>query len=200
MPTVLNVGGGSKAIEIPRHYQGWEQVLLDIDPRGGADIVGDARQLLTVSSPEAYDAIYCSHNLEHYYPHDGERVLEGFLHILKPEGFAEIRVPDFWEVIQDASRRGLDLEDQLYVSPMGPIRVLDCIYGLQQEIAGTGKDYYAHKTAFSAVSLERALRRAGFPAVFRGSPLAAYELRVFAFKRPSDAIQRAMLGISETPP
>src|SRR6266446_7887238 len=41
-----------------------------------------------------FDAVYCSHNLEHYYRHDGATVLRGFLHVLKPDGFAEIKVPD----------------------------------------------------------------------------------------------------------
>jgi predicted SAM-dependent methyltransferase len=38
--------------------------------------------------------VYCSHNLEHYYHHEVPRVLAGSLHVLKPHGFAEIRVPD----------------------------------------------------------------------------------------------------------
>ena len=31
MSRVLNVGGGSKEIPIPEHYEGWEHVLLDLD-------------------------------------------------------------------------------------------------------------------------------------------------------------------------
>ena len=36
---VLNVGGGSKGVALPPHFQDWEQLLLDIDPRVGADLV-----------------------------------------------------------------------------------------------------------------------------------------------------------------
>lgn len=200
IPSVLNVGGGSKSIPIPPHYQGWKHVLLDIDAGGGADIVGDARQLAAITRPQAYEALYCSHNLEHYYPHEVARVLEGFGHALKPNGFVEIRVPDFWQVMRHALQEGLDLEDELYASPMGPVRVLDVIYGLQQEIMRSGRDYYAHKAAFSAASLASALRRAGFAAVYRASPLALYELRLLAFKCAPDATQRTLLGIVETVP
>src|SRR5438045_1858589 len=92
-PRVLNVGGGSKEIPLPPHYADWEHVLLDIDPTAKPDVVCDARGLSALPAAE-YDAIYCSHNLEHYYKHDGIKVLRGFMHVLKPNGFAEIRVPD----------------------------------------------------------------------------------------------------------
>src|SRR3954449_4762442 len=98
---VLNVGGGSKAIPIPGHFDGWTHHILDIDPRGGAEIVLDARQLQTLE-PFQYDAIYCSHNIEHYYPHDVPRVLAGFRHVLKPNGFVQILCPDLGAVIRAA--------------------------------------------------------------------------------------------------
>src|SRR6266567_113293 len=69
-PRVLNVGGNNKKIQIPACFAGWEHVLLDIDPKGSPDIVCDARRMLTLP-PSQFDAVYCSHNLEHYYKHDG---------------------------------------------------------------------------------------------------------------------------------
>lgn len=36
---VLNVGGNSKDIALPALYEGWEQILLDVDPQGKPDIV-----------------------------------------------------------------------------------------------------------------------------------------------------------------
>ncbi|MBI5908492.1 MAG: hypothetical protein HY848_00825 [Betaproteobacteria bacterium] len=71
---VLNVGGGGKSVALPPHFQGWEQLLLDIDPRVGADLVCDARALRESAAANSFDAIYCSHNLEHYYPHDVDKV------------------------------------------------------------------------------------------------------------------------------
>lgn len=195
MPTLLNVGAGSRLKEVPPHYAGWEHLRLDIDPDCGADVVCDARLLGERLPSASYDAIYCSHNLEHYFPHDGERVLRGFAHVLKPDGFAEIRVPDIGEVLRAAVSRGLDLEDELYASPAGPIRVLDVVYGWQEEIARSGQEFYGHRTGFTAKSLARALSRAGFGVVFLVPPMAIYELRALAFRiTPTDA-QRALLGI-----
>jgi len=91
--SVLNVGGNSKEIPIPPHYNGWNHLLLDIDPKGKPDVVCDARELTTLAA-NRYDAIYCSHNLEHYHQHELPKVLGGFLHLLKDDGFAEIHVPD----------------------------------------------------------------------------------------------------------
>ena len=93
MSRVLNVGGGSKEIPIPEHYEGWEHVLLDIDAARKPDVVCDARELSKLPAG-LYDAVYCSHNLEHYWRHDVPRVLKGFAHVLGAHGFAEVAVPD----------------------------------------------------------------------------------------------------------
>jgi SAM-dependent methyltransferase len=106
MKKVLNVGGNSKAIALPPQYAGFDHCLLDIDPKGSPDIVCDARELNTLEEG-SFDAVYCSHNLEHYYRHDVPRVLAGFLHILKDGGFAQIRVPDISEVMRLTIERGL---------------------------------------------------------------------------------------------
>ena len=119
-PKVLNVGGNSKAIALPPIFDGYEHLLLDIDPTGKPDLLCDAREL--TSTPAAqYDAVYCSHNLEHYFRHDVPRVLAGFIHVLKPQGFAFIRVPDIQEVMRIAVERRLEPDDVLYQSASGPI-------------------------------------------------------------------------------
>ena len=125
---VLNVGGNSKEIPLPPEYAGFDHLLLDIDPKGAPDIVCDARELATLEGG-VFDAVYCSHNLEHYYRHDVPRVLSGFQHMLKDGGFAHIRVPDINEVMRLSIERGLDIDDVLYTSPSGPIMVLDVLYG-----------------------------------------------------------------------
>ena len=78
---------------MPKVYDGFEQLLLDIDPRGEPGIVCDARELTTLDGAR-FDVVCCSHNLEHYYRHDVPRVLAGSLHLLKPGGIAHLRVPD----------------------------------------------------------------------------------------------------------
>ena len=192
---VLNVGGGSKLIAIPPHYAGWSQLMLDIDANAKPDVLADARELERLE-PALFDAVYCSHNLEHYYAHDVPKVLAGFAHVLKPEGFAEIRVPDVAAVAREMTERGRDMEDVLYTSPAGPITVRDVLYGLGRAIQKTGVDFYAHKTGFTRRSLGDALRRAGFGTVYRLEPLAAFELRAVALRSaPGDSLG-ILLGLT----
>lgn len=162
---VLNVGGNSKDVALPPQYAGWEHVLLDIDPRGKPDVVCDARELGKLAA-SAYDSIYCSHNLEHYHRHEVKRVLAGFHHVLKSDGFVYVRVPDMSAVMRTVVEKNLDIDDVLYQSEAGPIMVRDVIYGYGREIEESGNDYYAHKTGFTHRSLEAALNAGGFPVVF----------------------------------
>jgi len=194
--SMLNVGGGSKKIPIPAYFDGWEHVLLDVDPAGKPDIVCDARELLTLA-PSQFGAVYCSHNLEHYYKHETMAVLRGFLHVLKLDGFAEIRVPDMDSVMKGVVERDLDIEDILYVSPAGPIAVRDVIYGWSVEIERSGQDFYAHKTGFTATSLRTALLEAGFATVLPFVAKEAFELRALAFKAEPTPNQRALLGLED---
>jgi hypothetical protein len=158
---VLNVGGGPRTTELPKHYQGWEQVWLDIDESLAPDILIDARRLEELE-PGRFDGVYCSHNLEHYHPHDVPKVLRGFLHCLKPSGIAEIIVPDIGYVVKHMVENRMDIEDELYQSSVGPITIRDVIYGYGPEIEKSGRDFYAHKTGFTPRSLGRALEQAGF--------------------------------------
>jgi SAM-dependent methyltransferase len=193
-PSVLNVGGGSKQIPIPGHYSGWTHLLLDIDAGGNPDVICDARKLSTLQG-EQFNAVYCSHNLEHYYMHDALKVLRGFLHVLKPDGFAEIRVPDLSSVMKRVVAAGLDVEDTLYVSPSGPISVRDVIYGFGKQIEISGVDFYAHKTGFTPASLRAALIQSGFPHVFVFESEDAFEVRAVAFKSEPAERLRAMLHL-----
>jgi SAM-dependent methyltransferase len=192
--SVLNVGGNTKEIPIPGHYSGWDHVLLDIDPKGLPDIVCDARNLESLP-PARFDAVYCSHNLEHYYRHDGLKVLRGFLHVLKADGFAEIRVPDVRSVMARCVRDGLDVDDVLYVSAAGPIAVRDVLYGWSAQIEKSGVDFFAHKTGFTAKSLTAALDGAGFGHVFVSENPDAFEVSALAFKRAPAPWQREAFGL-----
>lgn len=68
-PRLLNVGGNNKAIAIPPYYAEYEHLIVDIDPAVKPDLLMDAREL-SKSEPDSHDAIYRSHNLEHYFTHD----------------------------------------------------------------------------------------------------------------------------------
>ena len=76
----------------PSHFDGWQHLLLDIDPRGQARYRLRCQKSKQTAAGQL-DAVYCSHNLEHYYRHDGMRMLHGFRHGLKREGFVEIEYP-----------------------------------------------------------------------------------------------------------
>ncbi len=191
---VLNVGGGTKAIAIPGHYAGWDHLLLDIDVRRSPDIVCDARDLQTLP-PATFDAVYCSHNLEHYYVHDGAKVLKGFLHVLKADGFAEIRVPDIQAVMQRVVQSGMDIGDVLYESAAGPITVRDVLYGYGKEIEQSGQDFYAHKTGFTPKLLHQALERAGFAVIHVLATPEAFEVRGVGFKSQPVAEQLRSLNL-----
>jgi len=193
-PCVLNVGGGTKDIPLPPHYANWRHDLLDIDPKGKPDVTCDARELQTLAASQ-YDAVYCSHNLEHYYQHDGPRVLRGFLHVLRPDGFAELRVPDMNTVMKRVVESDLDIEDVLYQSPSGPISVRDVFYGYAKQIESSGMDFYAHKTGFSVKSLRALLMRSGFPNVYMFVAEEAFEIRAVAFKKEPTAAQHVLLGL-----
>jgi SAM-dependent methyltransferase len=192
MKKVLNVGGNNKGIALPAHFSGFEHLLLDIDPGVAPDILCDARELATLAGGQ-FDAIYCSHNLEHYYRHDVPKVLAGFLHVLRDGGFAQIVVPDLGGVMHETVARGLDLEDVLYESPGGPVMVLDVLYGYGAQIERSGQDFLAHKTGFTRRSLLAALERAGFSNMFNTE--SKLEVDALAFKGNPDPATRALLGI-----
>ncbi len=193
---VLNVGGNSKTIPIPAHYAGWRHDLLDIDPKHHPDIVLDARHLGTLPAG-TYDAVYCAHNLEHYYRHDGVKVVQGFKHVLRPDGFVEIHVPDLAAIMRHAVEKKLDLDDTLYLSPTGAVTLRDTIFGYQYEIEQSGQDFFAHKTGFSAASLIRFMRANGFLAGATAS-LNPFELTGYFFKQMPTPEQIEMLRLTTT--
>lgn len=194
MRSVLNVGGGSKDIGLPRQYAGWRHMLLDIDAALRPDVLCDAREMGSLPAGE-YDAVYCAHNLEHYYRHDVPKVLRGFHHVLKSDGFAHVIVPDLQRVMRQMMEQGLDLEDTLYESPAGPISTLDVIYGYGREIERSGHDFYAHKTGFTPKSLHAALAAAGFGVIFIGAePL---EVHALAFNGPPSKEIAALFALRE---
>lgn len=180
MKKVLNVGGNSKAIGLPAPYADFEHLLLDIDPSGQPDVLCDARELSSLPH-EQFDMIYCSHNLEHYYRHDVKRVLKGFWDVLKTGGGVHIVVPDILAVVKAMVERNLDIDDELYLSGLGPILVSDVLYGYGKQIEASGVDFFAHKTGFTHRSLIKTLLEAGFGHIH--SSEGDYSVTAVAFKK-----------------
>lgn len=192
MNRVLNVGGNHKSIPLPAQYAGFEHLLLDIDPRESVDIVCDARKLRTLEANQ-FDAVYCSHNLEHYHPHEVPNVLAGFQHVLRDGGFAHIIVPDLQAVMREMLERGVDIDEPLYTSSAGPITVQDILYGYGKEIERSGQDFYAHKTGFTPTSLEKTLWKAGFTKVYVAT--GNLEAAALAFKGTPRKELRDLFGL-----
>ena len=189
---VLNVGGQSRGIQLPGPYATFEQVLLDLDPSVGADIVLDVRELTSLS-PQQFDAVYCSHNLEHVRQHEVPVVLAGFRHVLKPGGLAHIIVPDLQELMLACVQQGIDLDGLLYESPMGPITPLDVLFGHGGMIAQSGQDYYAHRTGFSRRTLANVVEASGFSPMF--CQQGNLELNLITFNGDPDPELAALFGL-----
>lgn len=146
---ILHVGCGSE--DLPDWLEG-QDVRLDIDPSVMPDIVASMTNLGDIGS---FDAIYCSHALEHLYPYDVPVALAEFLRVLRPGGVAIIFVPDL---------EGVEPTDEiLYKSPAGFITGFDLIYGYRPFLKE--QPYMAHHTGFTARMLHMALITAGFEQV-----------------------------------
>ena len=194
---VLNVGGQSHGIPLPAPYATFEQVLLDLDPTVGADIVLDVRELTSLA-PQQFDAVYCSHNLEHVRQHEVPVVLAGFRHVLKPGGLAHIIVPDLQELMLACVQQGIDLDGLLYESPMGPITPLDVLYGHGGLIAQSGQDFYAHRTGFSRRTLANVVEASGLGPMF--CQQGNLELNMITFNGDPDPELAALFNLPPNPP
>ena len=162
MRRVLNAGSGPPgANSLPLAFDrfGWKELRIDIDPRNGADCVGSIADMRSFIEDASFDAIWCSHCLEHLYDHEAEPALSEFKRILRDDGFALISSPNM-----DAIAKLLvseDIESVAYVAPAGPIRLLDMIFGHSRSIEA-GHAHMAHKTGFTADRLGRMATKAGF--------------------------------------
>lgn len=144
--------------------------------------------------PHQYDAVYCSHNLEHYYRQDVPKVLAGFYHVLNMHGFVEVHVPDFVEAVRPLLEGRIDINHPLYKSPGGYISTNDVVYGSQVHIQRFGP-WFEHKQAFTEKSLVVALNSAGFRYAYVGHDKESYDLFAFAFKKKPTDERLASVGI-----
>jgi SAM-dependent methyltransferase len=183
---VLHVGCGFFAREkLPPLFRrpGWQEIRLDIDPEVQPDFVASLTDMHVIPD-SAVDAVYSSHNVEHLYPHDVVPALREMRRVLKPDGFAFIKLPDLQEVARYVAEG--KLEDPLYLSPVGPIAPLDILYGHRPSLAG-GNLFMAHRTGFTAETLGAALIKAGFVAVLLQRDPSQFSLDAIAWRIMPDA-------------
>lgn len=146
-PTVLFVGAGFD--HGGDEWAGYQITRLDIDPATDPDIVASMTDMGAIGP---FDAVYCSHALEHLYPHDVPVALAEFHRVLRPGGRAVILVPDLEDV--------KPTDDELPDAP--GLCGLHLFYGDAKLIPT--HPYMAHHCGFVADTLRDALLAAGFAA------------------------------------
>ena len=182
MPKFLHVGCGHKKKDQTTpgfNSSEWEEVRFDIDKSVEPDLIGTITDMNNVTSG-SMDAIYSSHNIEHVYAHEVEIVLEEFLRVLTPGGFAVITCPDLQSVCKLVAED--KLLDPAYTSPAGAITPLDILYGHRPSLQ-KGNFYMAHKCGFTLNVLISVLKNKGFSSVAgmrRDRPF--FDLFVIGFK------------------
>ena len=131
---------------------------MDIDQSVCPDLIGSITDLSQIADA-SFDAIWCSHTLEHLYQHEVAAALKSFRRILAPGGFALITCPDLEAIA--ALITGGRLEEAAYQSPAGPISALEMLYGHGPSIA-QGQIFMAHRTGFTVERMGRLLLEADF--------------------------------------
>jgi predicted SAM-dependent methyltransferase len=114
---------------------------------------------LTPIASDSVDAVWSSHNLEHIHHHEVPSALSEFFRVLKPGGLLLLTTPNLQKAAEFVAHD--QLEQEIYRSPAGPITPLDMIFGHTASLA-RGKAFMAHKTGFTARTLQRLLADAGF--------------------------------------
>lgn len=167
MPTLLHAACGPATIAdlrpmFPVFGEDWTEVRLDIDGKYGADIVGDMRDIETWESDRPvpggdFDAVYCSHAIEHLHLYDAPKALATFREVLKPGGFLIVIVPNF----EAACRHVIEGRGQkFYDSPAGPIFAYEVIYGKENWSADNA--FMRHATGYTPDLLRGVIVGAGF--------------------------------------
>lgn len=85
---------GSGTTPLPQ-WDGHNVVRLDIDPEMKPDVLASMTDMGAIGP---YDVVYCSHSLEHIYPHEVPLALAEFYRVLKVGGRAVVLVPDLEDV------------------------------------------------------------------------------------------------------
>lgn len=162
---LLHVGcGAANPDKVPQAFfpaGEWRELRLDIDPDVRPDIQSSITDMAAVGDASV-DAVWSAHNLEHLEPHEVAVALGEFFRVIRPGGFAVVTVPDLQQVAGLVAEG--KLEDAAYISAMGPIAPLDMLFGLRSALAA-GNRFMAHRTGYTAGTLEAAFLRAGFAPV-----------------------------------
>lgn len=170
---LLHVGCGpaDKRQTTPEFAQGeWQEIRVDIDPSVAPDVIASMTSMPQIADASV-QAVYSSHSLEHLEAHQVGVALQEFCRVLSRDGILVLTCPDLAAVC----RHILDAGPQApaYLSAVGPISGLDMLYGHGAALAA-GRGYMAHRTGFTAASLQQALKAAGFASAWVVEAPAGY--------------------------
>ncbi|TAL65893.1 MAG: methyltransferase domain-containing protein [Bacteroidetes bacterium] len=185
MKNVLNIGSGPLLPDkLPAFFRmgGWQEVRLDVDPVVTPDIVSSVTDMPSIPGG-SFKAIWSSHNLEHLHAFEVKLALAECRRILQPDGFFLMTCPDLLQTIAQLIVDGKINETIIHTRIDGkegpPITPLDVLYGHDHSIQA-GRTAMAHKTGFTAESLQQLLIGAGFQFV----ALARYSFDLWAVAYP----------------
>lgn len=149
--SVLIAGSGAGRMK-EWESAGYKPTYLDIEPKTNPDIVASMTDMGEIG---LYDIIFCSHALEHLYPHEVNLALSEFRRVLRVGGIAIILVPDL-EGVEPTN----DVLPDYHLGPT--VTGLHLYYGDHTKIQEF--PYMAHHCGFVSKTLEYALKSAGFGA------------------------------------
>ena len=131
---ILNAGSGPPvdAMHPAFDWPIWQEVRIDIEPRNAPDLVGSISDMRAVVDDKSFDAVWSSHCIEHLYDHEVQQALCEFRRILSNDGFAIISCPNLDAIAKLIVSE--DIKSVAYISPAGPIRLLDMIYGHSRSV------------------------------------------------------------------
>lgn len=158
---LLNAGSGLAigAVHPAFDPSVWREVRIDIDPRTTPDLVGSISNMRSIVEDGSFDAVWSSHCIEHLHDHEVLPALREFRRVLSEAGFAILSCPNLEAVARQVVSE--DIESIAYLSPAGPIRLLDMIFGHSPSI-GAGHAHMTHRTGFTVDRLGRLAVNAGF--------------------------------------
>jgi hypothetical protein len=190
-PLLVNVGCGTREqSRLPRCFEAWRQLRVDVDPDVNPDLVADLADLSAIPDATA-DAVWAAHCVEHLYSHEVRTAIIEFRRLLRDDGFLCIIVPDLQSVARFIAAD--QLHEPLYQSPAGPVSPHDIVFGFGPAIAN-GRTTMAHRCGFTPGALQRCFHGLPFGEVVVRRRAAALELAVVARTIPAkDDAERAVL-------
>ena len=188
---LVNVGCGPRnSSSLPKYFDTWQQLRVDVDPSVQPDILADLTDLSPIPDASA-DAVWAAHCIEHLYAHQVKLALAEFRRVLREDGFVCVIVPDLQIVAQYVAADRL--HEALYDSPAGPVTPHDILFGFGAAIA-SGRTSMAHRCGFTPSMLQRCFNELPYGEVLLRRRSADLELVAVARAIPArDEAERATL-------